>query len=125
MGKNGRAYVNENFELNQSFKKIGNLFSEYGGVLLKILIRQPLVVGTVKGLSDKYGIADILKGVASFRNDSDIPIRLRIAGKGPQENEYHQLASELGIDDITEWLGFINPEEAAREWANKCSYTTK
>lgn len=54
-----------------------------GGVQLEILIRQSFVVGTVKGLSDKYGIADILKAVARVRNCSDIPIKLRIAGKGP------------------------------------------
>ncbi len=43
---------------------------------------------------------------------------MRIAGKGPQEESYHKLASELRIDDITYWLGFISQEEAASEWAN-------
>jgi len=119
IGESRRVYVNENFELNQLFLKKENLFLEHEeGGQLEILLRQPFVVGTVKGLSDKYGIADILKAVASVRNGSDIPIRLRIAGKGPQEKEYYELASELEIDDITNWLGFINQEEAAKEWAN-------
>lgn len=82
------------------------------------MISQPFVVGTVKGLSDKYGIADILRAVACIRDETEIPIRLRIAGKGPQEEAYHKLASELVIDDITYWLGFISQEEAAAEWAN-------
>lgn len=76
------------------------------------------VVGTVKGLSDKYGIADILRAVAEIKKKNTIPIRLRIAGKGSQEKEYRKLACELGIDDITLWLGFVSQEEAAKEWAN-------
>lgn len=119
MGRKGRVYVNENFELNRSFSNIEKLFQKYeSGVLLEIVIRQSFVVGTVKGLSDKYGITDILNAVDSVRKGSDIPIRLRIAGRGPQEEEYHKLASELRIDDITNWLGFISQEEAAKEWAN-------
>ena len=74
------------------------------------------IVGTVKGLADTYGIKDILKAVSELKGK--VPIRLRIAGKGPKEQEYHQLAVELGIDDITNWLGFISQEDAAKEWAN-------
>ena len=29
-----------------------------------------------------------------------------------------ELAAELGIEEITKWLGFISQEEAAAEWAN-------
>lgn len=74
-------------------------------------------IGTVKALSDKYGIRDILKAASILRDKHSVPVRLRIAGKGPQEEEYRQLAIDLGIDDITEWLGFISQEDAAKEWA--------
>lgn len=76
------------------------------------------VIGTVKGLSDKYGISYLLHAVAEIKNQGNIPIKLRIAGKGPQEKEYRQLANEIGISDITNWLGFISQEQAAQEWAN-------
>ncbi|MCR5592155.1 MAG: glycosyltransferase family 4 protein [Saccharofermentans sp.] len=76
------------------------------------------IVGTVKGLSDKYGIADIIQAVAYIKENNNIPIKLRIAGKGPQEQEYRNLVNRLGIEDITTWLGYISPEEAAIEWAN-------
>lgn len=76
------------------------------------------VVGTVKALSDKYGIADILNAVAEVKNGFGIPIKLRIAGNGPQKDEYFQLAKDLNIDKITTWLGFISQSEAAKEWAN-------
>lgn len=77
------------------------------------------VVGTVKSLSPKYGIATLLKAVSLVKKSSMIHnLELRIAGKGPYEAEYKRLASDLGIDDITVWLGFISQEEAAVEWAN-------
>lgn len=77
----------------------------------------PFTIGTVKALSDKYGIKDLLEA-ASIINKQGIQIELRIAGKGPQEEEYRNLADELGISDITKWLGFISQENAAIEWAN-------
>jgi len=77
----------------------------------------PFIIGTVKGLSDKYGIRDILEA-ASIIKKQGVPIELRIAGKGPQEDEYRNLANELGISDITKWLGFISQKSAAIEWAN-------
>ncbi len=76
------------------------------------------VMGTVKGLTDKYGISYILKAAAKVREKIGVPIELRIAGKGLQEEEYKRLAKELSIDDITHWLGFISQEDAAKEWAN-------
>ncbi len=77
-----------------------------------------LVVGTVKGLSDTYGIRNILEAVAEIHRNRKYEIRLRIAGRGPQEQEYKEFAKETGIDDITTWLGFISQEQAAVEWAN-------
>lgn len=77
-----------------------------------------VVIGTVKALTDKYGIRNILEAVAIVREISSVPIRLRIAGKGPKAQEYKDLALSLKIDDITDWLGFISQEDAAIEWAN-------
>ncbi len=76
------------------------------------------VIGTVKGLSNKYGIQYLLEAAAIIKKTTSIPLKVRIAGSGPQEEEYHILANSLHIDDITTWLGFISQEEAAIEWAN-------
>ena len=76
------------------------------------------IVGTVKSLTDKYGIRIILEAIANIKNNTSIPVRLRIAGKGPQEKEYKEYAKGLGIDGITTWLGFISQEQAAIEFAN-------
>lgn len=77
------------------------------------------IIGTVKALADKYGISTILIAVSKLKKDHpEVPVKLRIAGKGPQESKYKMLARELGIENITSWLGFISQEEAAVEWAN-------
>ena len=76
------------------------------------------IVGTVKGLSDTYGIRNILEAVAIVNHHFKVPIELRIAGKGPQEKEYRKIAKNLCIEDLVKWLGFISQEEAATEWAN-------
>ncbi len=77
------------------------------------------IVGTVKALKPKYGIDILIRAVAIVKERCpEIPIRLRIAGEGPSEAECRALAEELGIDSITDWLGFISQESAAEEWAN-------
>jgi glycosyltransferase involved in cell wall biosynthesis len=77
------------------------------------------VIGTVKSLSKVYGIEFILKAAALIKKrNPEIPLRVRIAGKGDEEQYYKDLAKKLGINDIVDWLGFISQEQAAVEWAN-------
>lgn len=75
-------------------------------------------VGTVKSLSPAYGIDTLLKGCAIVKSEHpEIPLQIRIAGDGPSAQEYRALAEELGISEITQWLGQIPQEQAAEEWA--------
>lgn len=91
-------------------KRLGELDTKNG---------RDYIIGTVKALADKYGISTILIAVSKLKKDHpEVPVKLRIAGKGPQESKYKMLARELGIENITSWLGFISQEEAAVEWAN-------
>lgn len=77
------------------------------------------VIGTVKSLKKKYGIEYLLKASAIIRkNNPNLNMRVKIAGKGPEEEELKQLAAKLKIEDIVDWLGFISQERAASEWAN-------
>lgn len=77
------------------------------------------IIGTVKSLAPAYAIDLILKAAAILRKEHpQIPLKVRIAGKGPCEQEYRELAAQLEIEDITTWLGFIPQEQAASEWAN-------
>ena len=76
-------------------------------------------VGTVKSLDLKYGIDDLLKAAAMVRQEHpEIPLVLRIAGKGPHDQQLYQLARDLQLTDCVTWLGFISQEDAAREWAS-------
>ena len=82
-------------------------------------IPKEFVVGTVKTLTPKYGIDYLIKAVANIHRECPyIPIRLHIAGCGPYEEEYRELARQLDIDSITTWLGYILQDQAATEWAN-------
>ena len=77
------------------------------------------VVGTVKALEPKYGIDVLLRGAArAVELRPDIPLEVRIAGKGSQQRQLESLALELGIVDRVHWLGFIPQEQAAQEWAD-------
>lgn len=77
------------------------------------------VVGTIKALTPTYGIDSLLQAVAVVREkEPQIPIRVKIAGKGSHEQEYRALAAQLKLDDITTWLGFIPQEQVAVQWAN-------
>lgn len=80
---------------------------------------ETFTVGTIKTLEPIYGIEYLIRAVAILKKEHpEIPLRLRIAGKGAYENAYKELASELGIENITTWLGFISQDEAAKEWAS-------
>lgn len=77
------------------------------------------IIGTAKSLSPKYGIDYLIRATAIVKKEHpEIPLKLRIAGKGSHENEYKALVETLGLADITTWLGFISPEQVAEEWAN-------
>lgn len=77
------------------------------------------VVGTVKALEPRYGISTLLKACSIFREKHpDVHLEVRIAGRGSQEAELKSQASELGLGDCVEWLGFISQEKVAQEWAS-------
>lgn len=77
------------------------------------------VIGTVKTLSPNYGIDKILRAAEMIhRERPEIPLKVRIAGKGPSREQLEKLAYDLGIGDIVTWVGFISQKQAAVEWAN-------
>ena len=68
--------------------------------------KEKIIVGTVKALEDKYGIADLVKGFAKFHIEYPNS-ELLITGDGPQRQEYEQLADELGISNVTTFTGKV------------------
>lgn len=78
---------------------------------------ESFVVGTVKGLSSKYGIDVLLRACAlALTRCPDLPLKVRIAGKGPDERSLRELACDLGIGNRVEWLGFVEPANVPSVW---------
>lgn len=62
---------------------------------------QPLVIGTVKSLYDKYGVDLLIRAFAGLvRQRPERELRLLVVGKGPQRPELDALVSELGLDQL-------------------------
>lgn len=114
MAKEAHKYVNKEI-LITPFGVDLNLFSP----AKRVDHEGRFVVGTVKAIEKKYGIDYLLQAVSHIKQvRPDIPIELRIAGKGRDEKELKKLGVDLGIDDCIKWLGFISQDKAAVEWAN-------
>ena len=77
------------------------------------------VIGTVKTLSSIYGIEYILDAATLLiSKHPEIKLNVRIAGDGPDSGKLQEHAADLGIDDITTFLGRITQARAAVEYAN-------
>jgi len=78
---------------------------------------EDLTIGTVKALSDKYGIGDLIKAFAAIFSEKK-NAKLLIVGDGPQRSEYEQLTKDLGIDHVTTFTGRV-PNDKVPEYINK------
>lgn len=116
MANETHKYTNKLIEVTP-FGVDCNLFNPNKRV--RYINENKFIMGTVKSLSPKYGISTLLRSVSIVKKKfPSINLELRIAGKGSHEVVYKKLADDLGISDITKWLGFISQEEAAKEWSN-------
>jgi glycosyltransferase involved in cell wall biosynthesis len=74
------------------------------------------VIGVVKGLEPKYGIEDLLRTFALVRAQYQGPRRLRlvIAGTGSLGDRLRRVAVELGVADLTQFLGLVPHADVPR-----------
>lgn len=75
------------------------------------------IIGTVKALSDKYGIADLIKAF-SIVHQKYSHTKLLIVGDGPQRKEYEQLVESLNLEHVTSFTGRV-PNDQVPEYINK------
>jgi L-malate glycosyltransferase len=81
--------------------------------------QEELIIGTVKALSDKYGIGDLIKAFHRIQSNHS-NTKLLIVGDGPQRAEYEELCEKLGIDKKVTFTGKVpNPE--VPKYINKMS----
>ncbi|MDR3596068.1 glycosyltransferase family 4 protein [Clostridium sp.] len=81
--------------------------------------KEEIVIGTIKTLEEKYGIQYLIKAFKEVKEkNKDLHLKLRIGGRGSQEEYLRELSTELGIDDDVSFLGFIKPNDVVKEFQN-------
>lgn len=81
--------------------------------------KDELVIGTIKTLEEKYGIQYLVKAFSILKErNPDVKLKLRIGGKGSQEEYLKNLCSELKIEKDVAFLGFVNPDDVIKEFQN-------
>jgi len=71
------------------------------------------LIGTVKTLDEKYGIDYLIKAFAVVVKQyaGSKKLRLIIAGDGPLEGKLKKLAKDLGVEELTNFLGFVPQDQ--------------
>jgi len=81
--------------------------------------KEEIVIGTIKTLEEKYGIKYLVKAFKEIKErNKDLKLKLRIGGKGSQEDYLKELAKELSIDKDVDFLGFVKPNDVIEEFQN-------
>jgi len=72
---------------------------------------EDIVIGTIKAMEEKYGIAHLIKAFSIIRKEHPgKPVKLLIVGDGSQLEKLKLLVKKLDIKDITQFTGFIKNE---------------
>lgn len=84
-----------------------------------------IVLGTVKTMSNTYGIDTLIDAFALLleKLQTEIPelankLKLRLVGGGPQTDEYQQQANALGITQQVEFVGHVPHAQVPTELTN-------
>ncbi|EKQ55555.1 MAG: glycosyltransferase [Clostridium sp. Maddingley MBC34-26] len=81
--------------------------------------KDEIVIGTIKTLEEKYGVEYLIKAFAKVKsNNENLNVKLRIGGKGSQEEYLKNLCIELGIEDDVMFLGFLSEAQVITEFQN-------
>ena len=81
--------------------------------------KDEVVIGTIKTLEEKYGIQYLVKDFAQLKDrNPDMNLKLRIGGKGSQEDYLKGLCRDLKIYNDVTFLGFVNPDDVVKEFQN-------
>jgi glycosyltransferase involved in cell wall biosynthesis len=77
-----------------------------------------LTLGIVKTLADKYGVDLLLQAFAGLVDDPEVrsaaSCRLLIVGDGPQREQLVKLATALGIERCTQFVGAVPHSDVPR-----------
>ena len=69
---------------------------------------EPVVIGTVKGLTPLYGVDILIRAFAGAKNQRpNVPLKLRIVGDGSLKAELEHLVQQQGIAKVTDFVGRV------------------
>lgn len=72
------------------------------------IMRNEVVIGTIKSLEKKYGIEYLIRAFKKVKDENNnVNLKLVIGGKGSEEENLKNLCKELGIERETNFIGFI------------------
>jgi glycosyltransferase involved in cell wall biosynthesis len=92
----------------------------------------PPVIGFVGQLIPEKGVATLLRAILKLEAEGGGPVRVRIAGIGPQEGELRDLAARCRTSDISflghiDWvpafLGSLDIAVVPSEWEEACAFS--
>jgi glycosyltransferase involved in cell wall biosynthesis len=78
--------------------------------------KDPFVFLSAGRLVKFKGLDYLLRAFASLKSSVNVPIRLRIIGRGEEHQNLKKLADELGIHDEVEFTGRISRDEVSRAY---------
>ncbi|MFC7045303.1 glycosyltransferase family 4 protein [Halobacteriaceae archaeon GCM10025711] len=85
-------------------------FLSLNGELGADVLDDPIDLLYVGGLKDIKGVHVLLAALPEI-TDRGFDVRLRVAGTGPYGNALRDLATDLGVDDRVDWLGYVDHDD--------------
>lgn len=80
---------------------------------------QPALITTVGRFVEKKGFDDLLRALAKVRQQTTVPWRCAIIGGGELNDELRHLTTELKLDDVVEYKGYM-PIESVISFFLQC-----
>lgn len=81
--------------------------------------KEEIVIGTIKTLEEKYGIQYLVKAFKDVKErNKDLNLKLRIGGRGSQEDYLKELVKEFSLSEDVTFLGFVKPQDVIKEFQN-------
>ncbi|UPM43420.1 glycosyltransferase family 4 protein [Halocatena salina] len=78
---------------------------------------EPITLLYVGALQDIKGVHVLIRGLSRILSRG-YDIELQVAGSGPYEQQLHELAQDLDLDEAIRWLGYVDHDRLAAVYEN-------
>lgn len=81
--------------------------------------KEEIIIGTIKTLEEKYGVQYLIKAFKEVKDrNKELKLKLRIGGRGSQEDYLKELVKEFSMEEDVTFLGFVKPQDVIKEFQN-------